>query len=485
MRIGFATSECVPFVKTGGLADVSGALPKFLTQNGCEVKVFLPLYGSIKVLDHGLILVQELQNIPVQIGDKTVTFNVWYKRAEESGVEYYLIDCPLYYHRAQIYTSDPDEDERFILLQHAVFLILQKYHWAPEVIHCNDWQTALIPVYLKEKYHWDRLFAHTATVLSIHNLAYQGRFAKDSVGAAGLSYDKYYPGGPFEFHDSFSFLKAGILYAEIISTVSETYAQEIQTPAYGVGMEGVLALRRNDLFGILNGIDTEQWNPAADKFIPYRYQNGEWSNKLKNKRALLDYFKLPFAENIPTIGMITRLTVQKGLELLGPIFDELMKLPLQMVVLGDGEKKYEDFLRWAVQTYPEKIGAYVGFNNELAHLITAGSDMFLMPSRYEPCGLNQMYSLNYGTVPIVRKTGGLADTVKDYHEWNGQGNGFSFYDFTPYAMYTAIGRALELFQQKDIWQEIMKRGMAEDFSWQASARKYIELYKRAKSKRAG
>jgi starch synthase len=485
MRICFATSECVPFVKTGGLADVSGALPNILTQYGCEVKVFLPLYGSIKVLDHGLIVAPDLQNIPVQIGDKTVTFNVWYKQAEDSGTEYYFIDCPLYYHRAQIYTSDPDEDERFILFQNAVLQILQKYHWAPGVIHCNDWETALIPVYLKEKYYGDRLFANTATVLSIHNLGYPGRFGKESVGAAGLSYGKYYPGGPFEFHDSFSFLKAGILYAEIISTVSETYAQEIQTPEYGSGLEGVLALRHNDLFGILNGIDTSQWNPAVDQLIPHRYQNGDWSNKMKNKRALLEYFKLPFHENISTIGMITRLTVQKGLELLGPLFSELMKLPLQMVVLGDGEKKYEDFLRQAVQAHPEKVGAYAGFNNELAHLITAGSDMFLMPSLYEPCGLNQMYSLNYGTVPIVRKTGGLADTVKDYHELNGIGNGFSFDDFTPYAMYTSVVRALELFQQREIWREIMKRGMAEDFSWQASARKYVELYKRAKSKRGG
>lgn len=485
MRICFATSECVPFIKTGGLADVSGALPNVLTQYGCEVKVFLPLYGSIRVLDHDLIAVQEFQNTPVQIGDKIVSFNVWYKKAEDTGTEYYFIDCPLYYHRDPIYTSDPDEDERFVLLQNAVFYVLQRLRWAPDIIHCNDWETALIPVYLKERYNADRLFANTATVLSIHNLGYQGLFSKDAIATAGLSYDKYYPTGPFEFYNSFSFLKAGILYADIISTVSETYAQEIQTPEYGAGLEGVLALRRHDLFGVLNGIDTEQWNPAVDNIIPYRYQIDDWSNKLKNKQALLDSLKLPFHENIPVIGMITRLFEQKGVELLAASFDDLMQHPLQLVILGSGKEKYEDFLGQAVQKYPKKVSIYLGFNNELAHLITAGSDMFLMPSLYEPCGLNQMYSLNYGTVPIVRRTGGLADTIKDYHELNGLGNGFSFDDFTPHAMYTAVVRALELFQQRETWREIMIRGMAEDFSWQASARKYVELYKRAKSKRGG
>jgi starch synthase len=483
MRICFATSECVPYVKTGGLADVSGALPKALTEYGCEVKVFLPLYGSIKALDHGLISIEKFRNLPIQIGDKTVTFSVWYKKAEDASVEHYFIDCPLYYHRAQIYTADPDEDERFVLFQNAVIHILQRFQWAPDIIHCNDWETALIPVYLKENYNWDRLFAKTSTVLSIHNLGYQGLFSKNAIAAAGLSYDKYYPTGPFEFYNSFSFLKAGILYADIVSTVSETYAQEIQTPEYGAGLEGVLALRRNDLFGILNGIDPDQWDPAVDELIPYRYENGDWPNKLKNKQALLDFAKLPFDENIPAIGMITRLFEQKGLELLAGAFDELMQQPLQFVILGSGKEKYEKFLQLAVQKHPKQVYAYLGFNNELAHLITAGCDMFLMPSLYEPCGLNQMYCLNYGTVPIVRKTGGLADTVRDYHEFNGQGNGFSFREFTPEALYTSILQALDIFRQKELWREMMKRGMQEDFSWRASAGKYVELYRKAKSKK--
>ncbi len=482
MRVCFVTSECAPFVKTGGLADVSGALPKALAELGCEVKVFLPLYNSIHTNDHGLFFSRELYDIPVQIGNRTVYFHVWYKKSD-AGLEHYFIDCPAYYHRGQVYTADPDEDERFILLQNAVFHILQRYHWSPEVIHCNDWQTGLIPVYLKEKYAWDGLFAKTASVLSIHNLGYQGRFPRETVYKAGLSFDKYRPGGPFEFHNSFSFLKAGLLYAEIITTVSETYAQEIQTPAYGADMDSVLAVRRDSLFGILNGIDTNEWNPQVDRFIPHPYSWKDFATKQKNKQALLDYLHLPYDENVPTIGLISRLTPQKGMELLPPVFHEIMQWPLQLALLGSGEQRYEDFFRWAAHAYPHKVSAYFGFNNPLAHLITAGCDMFLMPSRYEPCGLNQMYSLNYGTVPIVRKTGGLADTVHDYHEYNGEGNGFSFYDFTPYALWSTIERALTMFHQKDAWLEIVRRGMAEDFSWKVSAQKYLEVYKRAKMRR--
>jgi len=482
MRIAFATSECVPFAKTGGLADVSGALPSALAAEGCEVKVFMPLYGSINTINHGLTFARELYDIPVQIGGETVYYHVWHKK-NQAGVEHYFIDCPRYYHRSLLYTNDPDEDKRFILLQNAVFQILQRYNWSPDILHGNDWQTALLPVYLREKYSWDSLFWHTASVLSIHNLAYQGLFSKESIYHAGFYYDKYYPMGPYEFHNAFSFLKAGLLYADAITTVSETYAREIQTPEYGERLDGVLAMRRDDFYGILNGIDPNEWSPRVDKFIPQRYDFDTFTDKIINKKALLDYAGLPFHENVPVIGMISRLAVQKGLEIISQAFPELMQMPLQFVFLGSGEQKYEDFLRWAASTYPEKVAAYLGFNNELAHLITAGCDMYMMPSRYEPCGLNQMYSLNYGTVPIVRKSGGLADTVNDYHEFNQQGNGFSFGDFTPYALYTSIQRALTLFYQKAEWMKVVERGMTEDFSWQKSARKYIEVYKKAKSKR--
>ncbi len=482
MKICFATSECVPFVKTGGLADVSGALPAALVAAGNEVKVFLPLYEAIRVLDHDLIFAHEFHNTPVRVGGKTVTINVWYKRAE-SGVEYYFIDCPQYYHRPQVYTNDADEGERFILLQDAAFLIMQRFNWAPDVIHCNDWQTALMPVFLREKYQWDRLFQRTASVLSIHNVGYQGRFSKDLLASAGLSPAKYHLGGAYEFYDSFSFLKSGLMYADMITTVSPTYAQEIQTAEFGAGMETVLRGRAPDLAGILNGIDTQEWSPRTDRFTAHHYDENDLAAKLKNKQALLAHAHLPFDENVPVFGMITRLTEQKGLELVASAFDVIMQWPIQFLILGSGAQKYEDFLRWAAQSYPGKVAVYTGFNNELAHWITAGCDMFIMPSRYEPCGLNQMYCLNYGTVPIVRRTGGLADTVQDYYEFHGEGNGFSFYDFTAHALWTSMQRALNLFPQTEVWQKIMRRGMRADFSWNHSARQYLEVYQRAQSKR--
>lgn len=479
MKVCFAISECVPYVKTGGLADVGGALPKALAKEGCEVKVFLPLYHCINALEYGLVRAAELQDIPQNVGNKVVTFSVWCGKLPQSKVEVYFIDCPQYYHRPDPYTNNPDEDERFILFQHAVIQVLQRHKWAPDIVHCNDWQTALLPVYLKINYKWDRLFANTATLLSIHNIGYQGRFSKESVLTAGLAYDHYYPGGPYEFDNSFCFLKAGILFSEIVSTVSQTYAHEIQTHEYGAGLDGVLATRSRDLYGILNGIDTDVWNPNTDKYIPHPFSLNNLANKKKNKKALLEHAKLPFDETIPTIGMVSRLTGQKGFDLLHPIIEELMELPLQFVVLGSGEKKHEDFLRAAANAFPHKFSTYLGYHDQLAHLITAGCDLFLMPSRYEPCGLSQMFSLNYGTVPIVRKTGGLADTVKDYHEYYQEGNGLSFQDYSPHALYLTIRRALDLFRNKSVWRDIIRRGMKEDFSWKASAKSYIQLYRRA------
>ncbi|NIV92012.1 glycogen synthase, partial [candidate division KSB1 bacterium] len=342
MKICFATSECVPYVKTGGLADVGGALPKALSEQGCDVKIFLPLYGSINRLEHDLRVVEEFRDIPQHMGTKLVTFDTWAGKLPDSDVQVYFVDCPEYYYRSKIYTEDPDEDERFILFQRAVLKILQRQQWAPDVVHCNDWETALLPVYLNTNYKGESLFANTATLLAIHNIGYQGIFPKESILKAGLSYDNYYPTGPYEFYDSFCFLKAGIEFSEIISTVSETYAQEIQSSAYGAGLEGVLASRSSDLYGILNGIDPNVWNPKTDQVIPHNFSIRNLTLKKKNKQTLLEYTNLPFDANIPTIGMISRLAEQKGFELLQPVLKELMRLPLQLVVLGSGEKKYED-----------------------------------------------------------------------------------------------------------------------------------------------
>ncbi|MCG8607482.1 glycogen synthase GlgA [bacterium] len=470
----------MPYVKTGGLADVGGALPKALAECGCEVKVFLPLYRSIDRKEHDLQLMKRLANASITLAEKAFAINIYKSVLPDSDVQVLFVDCPPLYDRPDIYTNDSDEDERFILLQLAVIHVLQELGWAPDVVHCHDWQTALLPVYLKEKFSEIPEFLTTTSVLSIHNVAYQGRFARESVEKAGLPYHHFHPGGPFEMDNMFCFLKTGICFADVISTVSETYAREIQTHEYGAGLDGVLAERKSDLFGILNGIDTSLWNPKTDHYLQANFSLDSMSNKGKNKMALLESVGLPYVEGVPTIGIVSRLAGQKGFDLLEPIVDRLMELPLQFVVLGVGEEKYQDFFRRCAQRYPKKFSTTIGFDNRLAHLITGGCDIFMMPSSYEPCGLNQMYSLNYGTVPVVRRTGGLADTVKDYHEYYKVGNGFTFNDYTAEALHMTIQRALDLFMDKKVWQEIMRRGMQADFSWKASALSYMDLYQTAR-----
>lgn len=478
MKVCFACSECYPYVKTGGLGDVCGSLPKALAELGCESKVFLPLYGGIKTLAYGLNQIEDLQNIPVRIGSNEHTFNVWHGTLPDSEVPVYFIDCPYYYHRELPYTSDRDEDERFILFQQAVLITLQRLKWSPDIIHCNDWQTGLIPVYLKTTFAWDKLFEDTKTILSIHNIGYQGRFSKESITAAGLSMEQFYPMGPFELDGGFSFLKAGIVYCDLITTVSPTYAKEIQTEEFGAGLEGVLQIRAQALVGILNGIDTDIWNPGKDKYIKKDYSVDSIEDKEINKKNLIERIEFKYKKDIPVIGIISRLTSQKGFDLLKPFLYELLANDIQMIILGSGESQYEDLFRTAAYSFPGKLFFWSGYNTELSHLITAGADIFLMPSHYEPCGLNQMYSLAYGTVPIVRKVGGLADTVQDYHEFDEKGNGFSFKDYEAGALEKTIYRALRIYEDKDTWKTIMERGMNEDFSWEHSAKEYLNLYNR-------
>ncbi|MDQ3194059.1 MAG: glycogen synthase GlgA [Bacteroidota bacterium] len=479
MKIAFVASECFPYVKTGGLGDVVGSLPNALAEEGNEVILFLPLYSGIKKEEHKLNFLTEFQDIPVRIGDKEVVFNLWYGSLPDSEVEVYFVDCPAYFHRQMPYTDDADEDERFILFQIAVFETLQRLKWSPDVIHCNDWQTSLVPVYMKTNYKWDKLFEKTTTLLSIHNIGYQGRFSSKSIHNAGISNSQYYPGGPYELDNTFCFLKAGILFSEIITTVSPTYAKEIQTDEFGAGMEGVLSIRKDDIYGVLNGIDTNIWNPKVDKFISHNYTKNKLANKIRCKKELLKEAGIKYNEDIPVIGIISRFAGQKGFDLMFPVINELMALDFQLIILGSGDDKTEKFFELLTANFPEKVNAYIGYNNKLAHWITAGSDIFLMPSKYEPCGLNQMYCLNYGTVPVVRKTGGLADTVKDSHDSGNKGNGFTFDDYTPYALYSTIERALDIFKDRKIWKEIMQRGMKEDFSWKQSAKEYMRLYRKA------
>jgi starch synthase len=493
MKIAFVTSEAVPFAKTGGLADVAGSLPASLAKLGCEVKLFMPKYFQVDEVKHGLHYNWDIGEMQIRVAGHPRSVHLLQAKvknsisSEETGVEANFIDCPQYYHRGNIYSNHPDEDERFILLCKGVVESLQRLQWVPDIIHCNDWQTGLLPLLVKDNYGWDRMFDNTAFLFTIHNIGYQGRFSKDTILKAEINGKYFYPGGPVEFENDISFMKTGILFSEIINTVSKTYAEEILTPEYGAGMDSALNLKKDDLYGIINGVDYNIWNPENDKLLPFRYSIHYLTGKLKNKKFLLEHAHLPFDENIPLIGIISRLVSQKGFDIFSEAAEKLIELPVQWAILGSGEDRFEDLFTSMAHRMPNQVFTYIGYNNELAHLIEAASDMFLMPSHYEPCGLNQIYSLKYGTVPIVRKTGGLADTVQDWHEslsfGHETGTGFSFNEYTSHELFSTVERALETFNDKITWKKIQKNGMGKDYSWEKSAKEYIELYKEAVKKR--
>lgn len=491
MKVAIAASEVAPFAKSGGLADVIGSLPKALLKLGCEVKVFLPKYSSVDDEKYNLHYVSLVGEMHIRIGGQVRIVHVLETKLPGSKVEVYMIDCPHYFYRPYMYTIDPDEHERFMLFSKAVIETLQRLQWTPDVIHCNDWQTGLIPAMIKDNYSWDTMFHQTATIMSIHNLAYQGRFSPDIRFTAESRGDWYYPGGPYEFFDSFCFLKAGISFSELISTVSETYAGEIQTPEYGEGMHVLLNEHASDLTGILNGIDDDVWNPKTDKHIFANYTIETLEKKEINKFNLIKQTNIKYVQGKPLIGIISRMVDQKGFDLMAEVFNQLVELDAQWIILGSGEDRYEQMAAAMERAAPDRIWTYIGFSNELAHQIEAGADIFLMPSRFEPCGLNQMYSLKYGTVPIVRKTGGLADTVKDWDEYkwdhnSEEGNGFVFKDTTGLSMLSTIWRCVHAYYNyPDVWKKIQHNGMSRDFSWKTSAKKYIELYLRAINKRRG
>jgi len=492
LKILIASPEVVPFAKTGGLADVCGALPKALAKLGHQVKVILPKY---RMVDEKKFKLSEVStesggktDAPlIPIGDKSVRITVRSYNLTSPDVEYLFMVNDGYYDREELYKDRStgfdyeDNDERFILFARGTLEILKAMEWQPDVIHANDWQSALIGAYLKTLYAGDPFFKHTATVFSIHNLAYQGNFPKRIFDKIGVSKDLFYPTSPFEFWGNVNFMKAGISYADVINTVSETYAVEIQSSSeFGHGLEGVLRTRNEDLYGIVNGIDYEVWSPEKDKLISYSYSLEDLSGKRKNKELLRKLCNLPLStKDVPLIGIISRLADQKGFDLLAQIADELLSLDLQMVILGTGDEKYHRLFKKMSVKYPKKISVNLGFDNPLAHLIEAGSDMFLMPSRYEPCGLNQLYSLRYGTVPIVRKTGGLADTIENYDPKTSEGTGFVFKNYEASELLNTIKRALRVYEDKNAWVKLIKNGMKKDFSWEASAKKYVDIYQRA------
>lgn len=486
LKILFSSSEVVPFAKTGGLADVSNALPKALKELGHEVRIIMPKYKVINDRKYVLREVIRLKDIPISIGDSVKKINV--KSAftpEPFKIQTYFIDYRPYFGKEGLYVDDatnkeyPNNDERFILFCKAVLETLKLLFWQPDIIHCNDWQTGLVPFFLKTLYKDDDFFKKTATLITIHNVGYQGNFPAGSFRKTNVDSTLFKPGSPVEYYGKFSFLKTAINYADHITTVSRQYAQEVQqSREFGLGFEGIFRARSSIFTGITNGVDYSIWSPEVDAYLPANYSLNSLSGKLDNKKVLAEKFGLPYKENIPVIGMISRLVDQKGFDLLEEIIEPFVKMNLQLVILGTGAPKYHTLFKQLNKKYPDTIGIHLNFNEELAHLIEAGSDMFLMPSKYEPCGLNQMFSLKYGTVPVVRKTGGLADTIIEFDSESGMGNGFVFEDYASGQLLDAIKRAVKLYHEPKIWKKIMKNGMKQDFSWNASAKKYYKVYEK-------
>src|ERR1700689_4403583 len=480
MHIAFAASECVPFSKTGGLADVVGALPRALVAAGHQVSVYTPRYRQTKLSDAQTVV----RSITVPFDDHYRFCSV-VTAGSQSGVRFYFVDYPPYFDREALYGGPagdyPDNAERFALFSRAV-LEASKILGVPHVFHCHDWQSALVPVMLRTLYAEDPAFRDVAAVFTIHNMGYQGLFPSDPLPLLMLPWDLLTI-SKMEFFGQVNFLKGALVFSDYVTTVSKKYSQEIQTTENGFGLEGVLRNRAATVAGILNGVDYDEWNPQTDKFITAKYSPQDLSGKLKCKQDLLSSFGLinPAANpKIPVIGIVSRFAAQKGFDLIAQIIDRLAREEMIMVVLGSGDKLYEEMFQRLNKQFPNKFVAKVAFDNAIAHKIEPGADMCLMPSRYEPCGLNQMYSLKYGTVPIVRATGGLDDTIEPWDARTGRGTGFKFSDYNGEALLLTIKDALKAFRDQTSWQTLMRNGMDKDFSWNNSAKEYGRIYERVR-----
>jgi starch synthase len=478
LKIFQVSAELTPLAKTGGLADVCAALPAVLHSLGHDIRVLLPLYGATDRSGLDIRAVPQLQDLSMPLGERELRYSVERTTLPGSSLEILLLNCPELYGGEHIY-SGPTEHLRFIMLSRAAIEICQQLDFAADIFHCHDWHTALLPLYLKTRYAWDKLFSRTRTVLSIHNIGYQGIFATDILHDAGLGSDWEWLDREDLEHGTVNFLKTGVRHADCLTTVSPTYAQEIQTPEFGMGLENLLRQRRDSLTGILNGVDYQEWHPQNDALITHRFSAGDLSGKKKNKDELLDELRLDNHEHTPLIGMVTRLTVQKGIDLVQEVLPELMKRrEFNLVVLGSGEARYEQFFNWLQAEHPRRVVFHQGFNNPLAHRIEAASDLFLMPSRYEPCGLNQMYSLCYGTVPLVRETGGLADSVQMFDPESGEGTGVVFRHYDAGGLSWALNYALDLYQDAEHWDRVVQNAMAQDYSWSRQVGLYVDLYRK-------
>ncbi|MDZ4684553.1 MAG: glycogen synthase GlgA [Planctomycetaceae bacterium] len=492
MRIVMASSEAVPFSKTGGLADVASSLPKALAELGHEVILITPYYPQELARTNGALpAIEPLdREITVTVGHQPVRGQLLKSTLPDSQVAVYLIDQRDYFDRPSLYV-DKDKDyrdncERFAFFSRGVIETIRAIGFEPDVIHANDWQTALLPALLKIELLQQPGFERTASVFTIHNLAFQGQFWHWDMLLTGLDW-KYFNWRQMEFFGNLNLLKSGVVFSDMVTTVSPTYAREIQTPEYGCGLNGVLASRRDDLVGILNGVDTKVWHPSIDPLIPERYRAATISQgKPVCKAHLQKRLGLPQRLDVPLFGMVSRMTGQKGLDLVVDCAGDLLNLDVQMTFLGSGDPGYEAALKRLAAENPTKVATTVGYDEELSHQVEAGADLFLMPSHYEPCGLNQMYSLLYGTVPIVRAVGGLADSVVDASEANlsnGTANGFSFHEYRGDVLFRQMCRALGLFLDKKTWLQLQRTGMDRDWSWTRSAQEYVNVYQRAQLKR--
>ncbi len=482
LNILIAASEVVPFAKSGGLADVIGALPKSLSAFGHDVRVVMPRYY---IVDKEKFQLQKLDiSLSVSMGSiGELYFGVYTSVLPGSDVVIYFIEYDEYFGRKGLYDDNgigyDDNDNRFIFFSKAVMELAKKLSFRPDVIHTNDWHTAAIPVLLNTTYAFDPNFKNTGSLLTIHNLQHQGKFYKGAMDILGVGWE-HFNANELEEYDGVNLLKGGIVHADAINAVSEKYAQEIRTSEFGWGLEGVINDKAYKLFGILNGVDYEEWSPAVDKMIAKTFDSDDMSGKKVCKEELQKFFQLPLREDVALIGFVGRLAAQKGIELIASAIDELMRLDIQIVLLGTGEKSYEEFFEQVSSRYPDKFASYIGYKNDLAHQIEAGSDMFLMPSLFEPCGLNQIYSLRYGTLPIVRATGGLDDTIQNYTKNDGivQGNGFKFYDATPQALLGTLRWALDIYyNDKRAFEKLRENAMHQRFSWKVAAKSYETLYR--------
>jgi len=477
VRVLFVASEGLPFSKTGGLADVVESLPKALVAQGHEVAVVLPRYRGTKTT------AVVMPSVTIPMGGPRVRFPAIADGALLNGVRYFFVEDPAYFDREGLYGGPngdyPDNAERYAEFCRAAIEVT-KHIWPTDVMHCHDWQTGLVPVLLRTSYGDDPLVKDIPVVFAIHNIGYQGIFAKDVLERLGLPSALFHP-ERIEFFGNVNFLKGGLVYADYLTTVSRKYAQEIQTAEYGYGLEGVVKGRADRLVGILNGVDYSAWDPAKDKLIAARYSAKDLSGKQVCKQDLLQTMGMP-REHLdrPVMGVVSRFADQKGFDLIAEKAHELMREDLALVVLGTGERKYEEFFRALAGAYPGRVGLQIAYDNALAHKVEAGADMFLMPSRYEPSGLNQLYSLKYGTVPIVRATGGLDDSIEPFDVEHGTGTGFKFHEYSGEALLYAVRQALHHYMDERIWKRIQLNGMAKDFSWAAPAADYVKLYEAAR-----